>query len=120
MISRGKAEKRAARPRRLSVALRENLKRRKAQARTRAEQGVEDAIFKLRAGEVSELIPSQDKFPKNVTIAKCDKRIPAETFVSLEAKHDELMAEVRERKLQAAIGRGIRKHPGIWFPSAEA
>jgi hypothetical protein len=42
MISRGKAEKRAARTKRLSAALRENLKRRKAQARTRAEQGVEE------------------------------------------------------------------------------
>ena len=40
MISRGKAEKQAARTKRLSAALRENLKRRKAQARTRAEQGV--------------------------------------------------------------------------------
>jgi hypothetical protein len=42
MISRGKAEKQAARTKRLSAALRENLKRRKAQARTRAEQGVEE------------------------------------------------------------------------------
>jgi hypothetical protein len=37
MISRGKAEKRQARGKRLSAALRENLKRRKAQARGRAE-----------------------------------------------------------------------------------
>jgi hypothetical protein len=42
MISRGKAEKQAARTKRLSAALRENLKRRKAQARSRAEQGVEE------------------------------------------------------------------------------
>ncbi len=35
MISRGKAEKQAARTARLSAALRENLKRRKAQARGR-------------------------------------------------------------------------------------
>jgi parvulin-like peptidyl-prolyl isomerase len=76
---------------------------------TLSEQAVENAIFKLRAGEVSELIPSQDKFPKNVTIAKCDRRIPAETTASLEAKHDELMAEVAERKLQAEIGRYINE-----------
>jgi len=38
MISRGKIEKRAARTARLSAALRENLRRRKAQARGRAEQ----------------------------------------------------------------------------------
>jgi len=37
MISRGKAEKHAARTARLSAALRENLKRRKAQARGRAQ-----------------------------------------------------------------------------------
>ena len=36
MIRRGKAEKRAARSGRLAAALRENLKRRKAQARRRA------------------------------------------------------------------------------------
>jgi hypothetical protein len=35
MISRGKTEKQAARTARLSAALRENLKRRKAQARGR-------------------------------------------------------------------------------------
>lgn len=38
MISRGKAEKQSARTARLSAALRENLKRRKAQARGRAQQ----------------------------------------------------------------------------------
>jgi hypothetical protein len=36
MIDSGKAEKKAARTERLSAALRENLKRRKAQARGRA------------------------------------------------------------------------------------
>jgi len=39
MIKRGKAEKWAARSERLSAALRQNLKRRKAQARGRAEAG---------------------------------------------------------------------------------
>jgi hypothetical protein len=39
MISRGKAEKKAAQTERLSAALRENLKRRKAQARGRADGG---------------------------------------------------------------------------------
>lgn len=37
MIARGKVEKKAARTARLSAALRENLKRRKAQARGRAQ-----------------------------------------------------------------------------------
>jgi len=43
MISRGKTEKQAARSARLAAALRENLKRRKAQARGRAESRPEDA-----------------------------------------------------------------------------
>ncbi len=38
MISPGKAQKQAARAARLSAALRENLKRRKAQARGRSEE----------------------------------------------------------------------------------
>ena len=42
MISRGKEEKQAARSARLSAALRENLKRRKAQARGRAQSRPED------------------------------------------------------------------------------
>jgi len=44
MISPGKAEKKAARSARLAAALRENLKRRKVQARSRAEnRGQDDA-----------------------------------------------------------------------------
>ena len=42
MISHGKAERKAARAARLSAALRENLKRRKAQARGRAESEPSD------------------------------------------------------------------------------
>ena len=43
MISRGKAEQQAARSVRLAAALRENIKRRKAQARGRAQSRPEDA-----------------------------------------------------------------------------
>jgi hypothetical protein len=43
-ISRGKAEKQAARAARLSAALRENLKRRKAQARSRAQSVKADEV----------------------------------------------------------------------------
>jgi hypothetical protein len=39
MVKRGKAEKSAARGERLAAALRENLKRRKAQARSRDKAG---------------------------------------------------------------------------------
>ena len=42
MISSGKAEKKAARSARLAAALRENLKRRKLQARSRAENRAPD------------------------------------------------------------------------------
>ena len=48
MISRGKAQKKAARAARLSAALRENLKRRKA--RTRSETKTADA----RTGKAEE------------------------------------------------------------------
>jgi hypothetical protein len=44
MVSRGKAEQQAARNARLSAALRENLKRRKAQVRGRAEHTPGDAV----------------------------------------------------------------------------
>jgi hypothetical protein len=44
MISRGKAEKQTARNARLSAALRENLKRRKAQSRGRAQNPADDKL----------------------------------------------------------------------------
>ncbi len=53
MIKRGKAEKWAARSERLAAALRENLKRRKAQARGRAEGSA----------------PGQDSAAKDATMA---------------------------------------------------
>jgi len=43
MVSRNKAEQQAARSARLAAALRENLKRRKAQARGRASNRPDDA-----------------------------------------------------------------------------
>jgi hypothetical protein len=49
MISRGKVEKQVARTKRLSAALRENLKRRKAQARGRAERRAEGEVSALAA-----------------------------------------------------------------------
>jgi hypothetical protein len=44
MMSRGKAERNATRNARLSAALRENLKRRKAQARGRQDAKVDEAV----------------------------------------------------------------------------
>jgi hypothetical protein len=59
MISRGKEEKRQARSKRLSAALRENLKRRKQQARGRvcSRDGDEDAA---PAGQTRSQSPSPD------------------------------------------------------------
>ena len=44
-------------------------------------QKIEDAVFRLRAGEVSELVWTDD----GVTLIKCDGRIPADTTASLES-----------------------------------
>jgi len=51
MIKRGKADRQAARKERLSAALRENLKRRKQQARVRATEG---------QGNPGEISPAKD------------------------------------------------------------
>jgi parvulin-like peptidyl-prolyl isomerase len=70
---------------------------------TLADRKVEDAIFKLHPGEVSELIDGKD----GITLVKCDGRIPSETSASLEAKRDELWQGVLERKLQYEIGKFV-------------
>ncbi len=57
MVSRGKAEQQAARNARLSAALRENLKRRKAQARRRAEPTTGDAVSPSEAPAVRSKVP---------------------------------------------------------------
>jgi hypothetical protein len=61
MISRGKAQKQASRTARLSAALRENLKRRKAQARGRAQNrsGGEELAA------VEKMAPSAPDFRRN-------------------------------------------------------
>jgi hypothetical protein len=61
MISGGKAQKAAARKARLSAALRENLKRRKAQARGRAENRVADDNLP----EQAQIEPSAPDFRRN-------------------------------------------------------
>jgi len=62
MISRGKAEKRQARSRRLSAALRENLKRRKAQLRGRGAGGSDN---EGRPADVSPNPPQSPDFRRN-------------------------------------------------------
>jgi hypothetical protein len=53
MVSRGKAQQQAARNARLSAALRENLKRRKAQARNRKEPGAAGEVGSVEAPDES-------------------------------------------------------------------
>jgi hypothetical protein len=60
MIGRGKAEKQAARSARLSAALRENLKRRKAQARGRAEDRPDH-----KATPAADIAPPAPDFRRN-------------------------------------------------------
>ena len=55
MVSRGKAEQQAARNARLAAALRENLKRRKAQARGRSESDTADADLTEARKEASKV-----------------------------------------------------------------
>ena len=57
MIARGKAEKKAARTARLSAALRENLKRRKAQVRGRAQSDEGTQIASTQAGRTESQAP---------------------------------------------------------------
>ncbi len=62
MIKHGKAEKWAARGERLSAALRENLKRRKAQARGRTGSGTPDQQGQPQDAEIP---PSGPDFRRN-------------------------------------------------------
>lgn len=57
MVSRGKAEQQAARNARLSAALRENLKRRKTQARGRAEQITAEEVASSETPETHSKAP---------------------------------------------------------------
>jgi parvulin-like peptidyl-prolyl isomerase len=68
-------------------------------------QKVEDAVFRLHPGEVSELIGTTD----GVTLIKCDKRLPADTTVSIDAKREELTMFVFERKLQMEMGKFVKE-----------
>jgi hypothetical protein len=60
MVKHGKAQKKAARGARLSAALRENLKRRKAQARARSQRPGEDGVVRN-----TESSPPEPDFRRN-------------------------------------------------------
>jgi hypothetical protein len=60
---------------------------------------LEREIFNLQPGEVSKLVET----PEGIVIAKCDRRYPADTSVSLEAIRPKLLKDVTERKVQLEI-----------------
>ncbi|MFQ3593548.1 MAG: peptidylprolyl isomerase [Gemmataceae bacterium] len=63
------------------------------------DEAIEKEAFKLRPGQVSQLI----ELPQGVAIFKCDRRLPADTSVSLDAVRERLTAELREKKLEVEI-----------------
>ncbi len=85
---------------------------------TLSDREVEDALFKLRPGEVSTLIRGQ----QGVTLVKCDGRIPPVQSATLnnQSTREELTKAIFERKLQVEIGKYIqesRKQADIHYAS---
>ncbi len=66
---------------------------------TTGNEELEKAAFALQAGEVSPVIGT----PEGLVIVKCDKRIPADTTVNLDAVREKLTTEIIEKKIQAEI-----------------
>jgi parvulin-like peptidyl-prolyl isomerase len=71
----------------------------KAFGRYSMDEAIEKEAFKLRPGQVSQLI----ELPQGVGIFKCDRRLPADTSVTLEAVRERLTEEIREKKLETEI-----------------
>jgi parvulin-like peptidyl-prolyl isomerase len=66
---------------------------------TMGDDKLEKAVFELPPGQVTTLI----KTVQGYVLFKCDKRIPADTTVNLEAVRPRLVKEVLERKTQVGI-----------------
>ena len=60
---------------------------------------LEKAAFQLQPGEVSPVIGT----PEGLVIVKCDKRIPADTTVNMDAVKETLTKEIIEKKVAAEI-----------------
>jgi parvulin-like peptidyl-prolyl isomerase len=81
---------------------------------------IEAEAFKLGSGQVSELI----KIDKSIFLLRCDRRIPADTAVNFNAVKPKLEPEIREAKLQMAIGEELKKlrdqsKPTIYLKKAD-
>src|SRR5205085_1314600 len=73
-------------------------------ARNMMEKEVEEAVFRLRPGEVTTLI----KTPQGMVMFKCDKRIPADVTVNFDSVKGKLAADIHERKLQAEMAAALQ------------
>jgi parvulin-like peptidyl-prolyl isomerase len=66
---------------------------------TLSNKTIEEAIFKLKPGELTQLIT--DPQSKTITLVRCDGRIPADTTKHYEAVRADLLRDITERKVQA-------------------
>jgi parvulin-like peptidyl-prolyl isomerase len=71
---------------------------------TLGNENVEREAFKLQPGDITTLIGT----PEGNVVFKLDKRIPADTSVTLESKRAELTQEVFERKVQMEMQTAFR------------
>ncbi len=60
---------------------------------------LEKAAFSMQPGEISALVGT----PEGIVCIKCDKRLPADTTVSIDSVREKLTKEVFEKKINAEI-----------------
>src|SRR5262249_53364430 len=71
---------------------------------TLGDEALDREAFNLRPGEITPLITT----PQGHAVFKCDKRIPPDNSVSMDAVRDKLIKEVLEKKVQAQM-QGVMK-----------
>jgi hypothetical protein len=64
---------------------------------------VEDKLFRLRPGEMTELIFGGQEHKEEAFVLKCDRHLPANTAVNLEGARPDLIKQITEKKIQALI-----------------
>jgi parvulin-like peptidyl-prolyl isomerase len=87
---------------------------------TLGDDNLENEAFKLKPGDVSTLVGT----PQGNALLKCDRRIPADTTVTLQQARPELEKEVRKRRLQMEMQVVFRDlaaeaHPKLLLRSAD-
>jgi hypothetical protein len=70
---------------------------------TLGNQEVEDKLFRMRPGEMTELIFKDKDNKEEAFVLKCDSHLPANPSVSLEAARPDLIRQIVERKIQGLI-----------------